>query len=315
MKLSRFARYAWGVLAYNIAVVLWGAYVRATGSGAGCGSHWPLCGGVVIPRSPAVETIIEFSHRASSGLTLILILGLVIWAYRAYPRRSSVRLGAVLSGVFVITEALVGAGLVLFKFVAQNAAALPTAVHLTNTFLLLAVLALTAHWASGGEKLQLRDQDNRLWLLGLGLLGVLALGVTGAITALGDTLFPSSSLAEGFQQDFASTSSFLIRLRVLHPLIAISVGIYLVLVARFLISGQTNAQSQRLAAFLTGLVVIQLLAGALNVAADGAGLDAAPPFAAGGPGLDRDGAAVGRPARRERQPPQDAGPCRTGGRA
>ena len=112
MKLSSFAKYTWGVLLFNLLVILWGAYVRATGSGAGCGSHWPLCNGEVIPRSPQIETIIEFTHRLTSGLSLLLIILLFIWAWRAYPRGSTVRLGASLSMVFIITEALIGAGLV-----------------------------------------------------------------------------------------------------------------------------------------------------------------------------------------------------------
>jgi heme A synthase len=269
MKLSRFARYAWVTLGYNILVVLWGAYVRATGSGAGCGAHWPLCGGVVIPQSPAVATLIEFSHRASSGLTLILVAGLVIWAFRAYPKGHLVRTGATLSGIFVVTEALVGAGLVLFQLVAHNASvarAFSVAVHLTNTFLLLAALTLTAHWATGGGRLRWRCQGNACWLLGVGLLGVLLLGVSGAVTALGDTLFPSGTLAEGIQQDFLPTAHFLIRLRVYHPILAVSVGVYIVIIGRVLNASRGDATTRRLGAALTGLVVIQLLAGATNVA-------------------------------------------------
>ncbi|MEZ4640810.1 MAG: COX15/CtaA family protein [Caldilineaceae bacterium] len=49
MKLNALAKYSWGVLFYNLLVIMWGAYVRATGSGAGCGRHWPVCNGEVIP--------------------------------------------------------------------------------------------------------------------------------------------------------------------------------------------------------------------------------------------------------------------------
>jgi heme A synthase len=143
MQLTRFAKYAWGVLAYNILVILWGAYVRATGSGAGCGSHWPLCNGEVIPRAEQVETLIEFAHRLTSGLSLLLVVGLLVWAFRSYPKGHLVRLGAGLSMFFIITEALVGAGLVLFEWVAQDVSSgrvISMAVHLVNTFLLLASL-------------------------------------------------------------------------------------------------------------------------------------------------------------------------------
>src|SRR5215212_10362691 len=101
-----FVRYAWGVLAYNIFVVLWGAFVRATGSGAGCGNHWPLCNGEVTPPSPTLHTIIEFTHRATSGIDVLLVAGLLIWAFRAYPRKNPVRLGAILSAIFLLSEAL-----------------------------------------------------------------------------------------------------------------------------------------------------------------------------------------------------------------
>ena len=153
MKLTNYAKYAWGVLAYNLLVILWGAYVRATGSGAGCGSHWLLCNGEVIPRAPGMETMIKLTHRLTSGLAFLLVLGMLVWALSAYSRGHSVRRGAWLSTFFILTEALVGAGLVLFEWVADDVSTgrvISMAVHLINTFLLLACLALTAWWASGG---------------------------------------------------------------------------------------------------------------------------------------------------------------------
>jgi cytochrome c oxidase assembly protein subunit 15/protoheme IX farnesyltransferase len=149
---ARFARYAWAVLVYNLGVVLWGAYVRATGSGAGCGNHWPLCNGPVTPDTPAHATLIEFTHRMMSGLDLALVVVLVAWAFRVFPRRHPARLGAALSGVFLITEALVGAALVLLEHVARNASAnraWSLSAHLINTLTLLAFLTLTAWWAGG----------------------------------------------------------------------------------------------------------------------------------------------------------------------
>jgi cytochrome c oxidase assembly protein subunit 15 len=116
MKLGRYAIYAWAVLAYNLLVILWGAFVRASGSGAGCGSHWPLCNGEVV----RVATLIEFSHRMTTGLAGLLVIGLVVWAFRAFPRRSTVRLGAALSLAFIIIEGLVGALQVRQGLPAQN---------------------------------------------------------------------------------------------------------------------------------------------------------------------------------------------------
>ena len=267
-QLNRFSKYAWGVLAYNLLVILWGAFVRASGSGAGCGGHWPLCNGVVIPQAPQVQTLIEFTHRLMSGLSLILVVGLFIWAFRAYPKRHPARLGASLSLLFIVTEALVGAGLVLFSWVAQNASlgrVISTAVHLVNTFFLLAALTLTAWWGSGGERLRLHRQGLTLWGLGLGLLGVILLGVTGTITALGDTLFPSPSLAAGLQQDFSPTAQFLIRLRVWHPLIAITVGLYLIFASLMLAKSRPSPRTKRFAGLLSGLILLQLMAGLVNL--------------------------------------------------
>src|SRR5512146_1646882 len=147
---GRFAAYAWMVLGYNILVILWGAVVRATGSGAGCGEHWPLCQGVVIPHAQQIATLIEFSHRATSGIDALLVVGLVWMAFRRYGRGHAVRRYAVASGVFTVTEALVGAALVVFGEVGNNVSTgrvVVLSVHLVNTFMLLASLALTA-WAA-----------------------------------------------------------------------------------------------------------------------------------------------------------------------
>src|SRR5579864_5069358 len=94
LRTANFTRYAWGVLGWNLLVILWGAYVRATGSGAGCGAHWPLCNGEVVPRSPPVEMLVELSHRVTSGLALVLSIGLFVWALRGYPRGHRVRRAA-----------------------------------------------------------------------------------------------------------------------------------------------------------------------------------------------------------------------------
>src|SRR5688500_17618370 len=148
------ARFAWTVLAYNVAVICWGAYVRATGSGAGCGNHWPLCNGEVLPRSPGLATMIEFSHRLTSGLALIGVAALLVWTFRAAGRGAPARSAAVCSLVFILLEAAVGAGLVLFELVADNATmarAMFMVVHLINPFLLLRPLSLSASWLSDGR--------------------------------------------------------------------------------------------------------------------------------------------------------------------
>lgn len=268
MKQTRYANYAWAVLSYNILVILWGAFVRATGSGAGCGSHWPLCNGEVMPRTSQVETMIEFAHRLSSGLAFILVLILFIWALRAYHKGNIIRAGAIASMVFITTEALVGAGLVLFEWVANDASvgrAITIVIHLINTFLLLASLSLTAWWASGGKPIRFKGGGVLPWALLVGLVGTMILGASGALTALGDTLFPVSSLAEGIQQDFSPTVHFLIRLRLFHPTIAVITGLFLILLARYIRTRRPEVVTQTLALGLIVLVLTQLAAGVVNV--------------------------------------------------
>ncbi|HEV2764869.1 MAG TPA: COX15/CtaA family protein [Pyrinomonadaceae bacterium] len=265
---SRFATYAWLVLAYNLAVILWGAYVRATGSGAGCGSHWPLCNGEVIPRAPEVATLIELTHRATSGVALLLVLALPFWAFRAFPKKHPARLGSVLSVVFILTEALVGAGLVLFELVAGNASlarALFMSVHLANTFVLVAWLTLTAWWGAGEARPRLRGHGGLGLSVGAALAGMLVLGVSGALAALGDTLFPSATLAEGLRQDFSPTAHFLVRLRLLHPTLAVAVGLLLLFTAALACRTRPHRQTHRLAFALLVLFAVQLGAGLLNV--------------------------------------------------
>jgi heme A synthase len=256
-----FARYAWGVLAYNVAVVLWGAYVRASGSGAGCGNHWPLCNGEVTPHSPAVATIVEFTHRAMTGLDTPLVALLAIWAFRAFPRRHPVRRAALLSAVFLVIEALIGAGLVLLERVAKNASAYWQSAHLINTLTLLAFLTLTAWWAGGKPTVLLRGRA--AWMAGVSLAVVALLGVSGAIAALGDTLFPAQSLAAGLAQDWDPSANIFLRLRGLHPLIAAGTGAWLLFYA--ISSASRRPEVRGRAWIVVACLGAQILAGALNL--------------------------------------------------
>jgi heme A synthase len=275
MKFSRFAKYAWGVLAYNLAVILWGAYVRASGAGAGCGSHWPLCNGEVVPRARQVETLIEFSHRITTSLAGLLVIGLVIGAFRAFPRNRGgargwhpARLGAALSLVFILVEGTVGAIQVRLGLTADNesmARAVVGSIHLANTFLMLAAMVLTAWWASGGLPLSLRGQGLLGWVFGVGLLGALLVSASGAVTALGDTLFPARSLAEGLRQDFDPTSHFLLQLRVIHPVLAVLVGVYAIIAGRLAAAWRPSLATRRLAWALGAIFGAQIAVGMINV--------------------------------------------------
>lgn len=268
MPRPRFAPYAWGVVIFSFAVIVWGAYVRASGSGAGCGSHWPLCNGTVFLRDPATETLIEFAHRATSGIALLLVVGLVVLARRDFPSGHIVRRAAWTSLFFMLTEALVGAGLVLLELVAHNdslARAVYLGVHLVNTFLLLAAMTLTAWWGSGRPApVQPLDRHNLAPLTGV-LGGLLLVGITGAITALGDTLFPAGSLVEGMRQDTSPTAHILLRLRVLHPVLAIAVGAVLLTLSVRATLRATSPATSLMGRFAAGLVLTQVAAGVLNL--------------------------------------------------
>jgi heme A synthase len=259
-----FTRYAWGVLAWNVFVILWGAYVRASGSGAGCGSHWPLCNGEVVPIAPRLATIIEFAHRMTSAVSLLATGWLAVWSVRRFPRDHRVRRYAFLSIVFLFAEALLGAGLVLLEFVASNASAgraFYLSLHLVNTQFLLAALALTA-WYSRDVSPDATPRSARVIAT---LPMVIVVSITGAVTALGDTLFPAASLAEGMRQDISSASSFLVRLRVLHPVLAILAAGYFVYVAMSVLRSKPRPLTANIAMSVLVLAVAQLGAGALNI--------------------------------------------------
>lgn len=255
------------MLAYNLAVILWGAYVRASGSGAGCGAHWPLCNGEVIPRAPSIATLIEYSHRLTSGLALLGVGALVVWTWRAWGRGHPARRGALLSLTFILTEAAVGAGLVLFELVADNATmarAMFMAAHLVNTFLLVAALTVTAWWVSGGRPLAPRRRPAIALAWMLLALGLLLAGVSGAVAALGDTLYPAASHAEGLAATLSPSSHVLLRLRALHPVIAVSAGFLLMFGAPRLAAPE-DALGHRLGRATLMLAGLQLIGGVVNL--------------------------------------------------
>lgn len=266
MDRQRFVRYAWFVLAFNVLVILWGAYVRATGSGAGCGSHWPLCNGEIVPRAPRLDTLVELAHRLSSGLAGLLVIAMLIWAFRLYPKGHLARRGAAWAMFFIITEGLLGASLVLFEWVAHNdsvARVISMGAHLNNTFLLLVWLTLTPWWAAGNRPVRFQGQWG--WLLGGALVAMMVISTAGAVTALGDTLFPAGTLAEGVARDFSPTAHFLERLRVWHPVLAIVMGVYLFGLGTFVVHSRPEPQTQQIAYLIQGLVVTQIAAGFVNI--------------------------------------------------
>jgi cytochrome c oxidase assembly protein subunit 15 len=266
--MTRLSRFAWVVLGWNVTVILWGAFVRATGSGAGCGAHWPLCNGEVVPRAPALETMIEFTHRATSGIALLLVFTLALWVFRAKAGRHPARAAAGAAVFFILVEAAVGAGLVLLHLVGENDSvprALFMAGHLANTFALLACLTLAAHWCTTDAPVRREAASRFGWTLAIAAVGLVGVGKSGAVAALGDTLYPAQSLLGGLARDVSPTADFLIQLRIAHPILAL-VGVLLVAFAASRVLQVTaDARARGAAWAASSLALLQLALGLLNV--------------------------------------------------
>ncbi|HEX3102303.1 MAG TPA: COX15/CtaA family protein [Pyrinomonadaceae bacterium] len=241
-KQDKFARFAWLVLGWNIIVILWGVFLRASKSGDGCGQHWLTCQGEVIPSAPALKTVIEFSHRITSSLDGLLLIGLLVWAFLVWKRvktDSAKRILKMAAGsfVFVVIEGLLGAGLVLTGNTAETLTPerpFWMAAHLVNTLILLTFLTLTARYASGGKPLNFRVEKKYLLAILIGFAAILLVGITGSIAALSHMIFPSGTIAEGIAKDFSPTSNILLRLRLLHPITAILTSVFVIFLTGWL---------------------------------------------------------------------------------
>ncbi len=272
-KLTPFAKYAWFVLGYNVLVILWGVFLRASKSGDGCGQHWLTCHGEVIPSAPELKTMIEFSHRITSALDGLIVLAMVIWAVRIWRSKRDelswfVMKFAIASFVFVLIEGALGAGLVLTGNTAETltpARPFWMAAHLMNTLILLTLMTITAWSASTGLRLHLRLERTLGWII-LGTLLLFAVGISGSIAALSSMIFPSGSIAEGIAKDFSPTSHALLRLRPLHPIVAVGAGVFFVFWTGWLKRIMPDEPSvTRWSNVLAALVIVQLVFGALTL--------------------------------------------------
>jgi heme a synthase len=258
-------RFAWGVVGYNVLVILWGALVRATGSGAGCGNHWPLCNGQVIPLSPGLHTVIEFTHRCMTGGSTFLVIGLLVWTFRGTVKGQAARVLAAASMVLLLNEAFLGALLVKLGYVTGNQSmgrVVVLSIHLSNTLLLLAALTLTARLLGTGQiwrEFGARG-GKKLWAF-VGLAATLVVGVSGSLAALGDTLFPASSLRAAFAQDFAAGSPWLLRLRGVHPASAVVAAGFVI----WLVVQAKRAGAGRFAGLVLALLGFQFALGVADV--------------------------------------------------
>lgn len=259
-------------IAVNALVILQGAFVRATGSGAGCGRHWPLCNGEIVPLNPSVHTATEFTHRLLSLAVLVLGVWLFARVWRDRRRRPGLFAFTVAATFFLLVEAALGALTVLWGLTGDNTSVergLMVASHLVNSLLLVGSLAgvwLYARPRPPAWPLRVTRQGALGTVLGVGLVGMLFLMFTGGIAAMGNTMFPSASLAEGIAADFDPDAHPLIRLRVLHPLIAVTIGVYLFLSLGTAWWLKPAPEGRVLARALLGTYLVQLAVGTLNLA-------------------------------------------------
>jgi len=269
MSRIRFSYLAWALLLYNLPVVLWGAFVRASRSGDGCGDHWPSCGGELVPTDVQhSKTWIEYSHRASTMIYGLMAVVLVIWAWRAYPKGHVLRKSTFAILVFTIIEGLIGRYLVVHQLVVMNSSferAVWMALHLANIFSLLSACVLTAWWSVGGARFQWRDNARLGWMWGACLLGIIVVAVTGAMAALGDMLYPSSTLLEGIRQDFARDAALILKTRPLHPLTATLVSLLAAWTIVTTIRLRPNLWVQKLGPIVLAVLLGQYIFGFLNL--------------------------------------------------
>ena len=262
---------AWTTLAVNATVILQGAVVRATGSGAGCGRDWPRCQGEFLPLDHGIATWIEFSHRALSGVALLIGVWLLIRAFRTRHTLPGFLPWALASCCFLAVEALIGAGTVLTGLTGDNvsvARGLLVAFHLLNSLLLIGALALTTVHAypSDPKSMDWSGPRGLNLLMILGLLGMMVVMFSGGIAAMGNTMFPPESLQSGLAADFDASAHPLIRIRILHPFLAVGVGAYLWL--SYALSGRIKplAQVKNFRTILAGVYGLQLFVGTANLA-------------------------------------------------
>lgn len=211
--------------------------------------------------------MVEFTHRMTSGISLLMVTCLIVWCWRATKKRDWARYSTLLAAAFLANEALLGAALVLLNHVAHDQSAgriLFLCLHLGNTLLLLATLSLTAAWLSNrsGSFTFIRKW-RQISAVGLGLLATMVTGITGTVAALADTLFPATSLRSSLAQDFSSGTPALLRFRLLHPAVAAVAACYVLWVI-FRSSTGRNRFSQPAIALII-LLFVQVGIGMMNV--------------------------------------------------
>ncbi|MBK5256820.1 MAG: COX15/CtaA family protein, partial [Vicinamibacteria bacterium] len=212
-------------------------------------------------------------------IALLLVALLAHHVFRHREKGHLARFWASAAMALILSEAALGAGLVLYQRVAEDASLARgfwISGHLINTFLLLAALTLTWRFvddpdrasraAAGGVRRASFPRAAEGFTVIPAVIALMAIGVSGAIAALGDTLFKAQTLREAITQDFSSASHIFLRLRVFHPLLALAGGGFvLVLAYRTITSNPDRPESRRRGLSLAGLVVGQWFLGLTNL--------------------------------------------------
>ena len=264
---ARYTTFAWATLLFTLFVVLWGGYVSASGAGDGCGDSWPLCGELLNDEAPAspVDTLVEFTHRLTSGLALIAVVVLTVWSRRRFPVGHRARYWAAASLLFMVVESLLGAALVIFQWVDMNvslARALVQPVHLTNTYLLMGSLAFAAWWAEPRARTNDPAAGQAAQWVVWALVGLVLLSALGTVASLASTVFPSDSFLDGVRGDFSRNAHYLIRLRIWHPIAALVLGGYLFWLGRQMRQGRGDLPIEY--HLVTGIFATDLAIGLLD---------------------------------------------------
>jgi protoheme IX farnesyltransferase len=263
--LPAFAKYAWMLLAYTLLAIGWGVFVRASFSGDGCGDIWLGCDTSHTPVQGQFGRFVELTHRLSTSILGPMVLVLVLWAFRSFPKGDLVRKAAIWTFVFTALEGLVGAGLVKFQLVTTDdrpIRAVVMAFHVVSTYSLLSALVVAAIAASSETRPTTKDQGTVGWMLGMGYFGTVLLGFSGAISALAHQLHRTEDVIAAAKDP---ASHWMVQLQPVHPLVAASVGLYLFLLAGLIVHLRPDPKVKAAAHLLAGTYIFQCAIGALAI--------------------------------------------------
>ena len=262
--LTYFLSYVWGLLIFTVAVIISGDIVQSTESGAGCGDSWPKCEGSLVPAIENIHTAIEFIHRALTSVLSVGYLGLLAWSYLLFGRRQLVWRSVLFSAFVLLLEILIGAALVFFGWVEDDASwgrVIVDSLHVVNTLILLASLVLILFWASESENRSISKEYSRGRFLIAAIGIVMVITITGTINSLADTLYFSDQVVV----EETPIAQLLVSVRAVHPLVAI-IGAFLIVGSIYMVMEDPKVTYSGLGFGIFGILFLQIIVGILNIA-------------------------------------------------